>query len=240
MKKRLKIDGVLMFCIFGLLVSAEHIFLRNNQGGYISNILMNSFGMVFFIAGEIIRMSARGYKSEHSGNGQVLIKTGPYSFARNPMYLGILLITLGAVLILLKWWAAGFFIVIFIIRYKLVISQEERKLEKIFSREYLDYKNDVPRILPSIKIFSGKYISEYLPLKISWVKKEIGAANTSLLIIFFLLIWPDIKRTGFRFYRDELIEWTILSLCFIFMIFYFCRQTKDLIKNGSSQIENTL
>ncbi|MFH1441643.1 MAG: isoprenylcysteine carboxylmethyltransferase family protein [Candidatus Omnitrophota bacterium] len=240
MKKRLKIDGFLVFCIFGLLVGAENIFLRNNQGGYISNILMNTFGMVLFILGEIIRISARGYKSEHLGNGQALIKTGPYFFVRNPMYLGILLIALGVALILLKWWAAGFFTALFIIRYKFVISQEEKKLEKIFSQEYMDYKNEVPRMLPSIKIFAVKYISECLPLKISWVKKEIGAINTLLLVMFFLSIWPRIKRTGISFYSEELTEWAILTSCFICMIFYFCRQTKKTMKNGSSQIKNTL
>lgn len=240
MKKRLKIDGLFMMCIFGLLIGASHIFLRDNQGGYAGNILMNTVGMAFFVLGEIIRISARGYKFENSGSGQRLIKTGPYSFARNPMYLGIMLIASGAALILLKWWAAGLLMMLFIIRYRLVIVSEERKLEGIFSEEYLEYKNKVPRILPSIKIFFGTNISECLPLKISWVKKEIGAVNTLLLVVFFLSIWPKIRRTGIRLYQEELMELTILSLCFVSMVFYFCRQTKGVIKNGSNQIKNTL
>lgn len=186
MKKRIKIDGILIFCIFWLLVIFKDVFLRDKQASALPEIIMLSSGIVFFLTGQIIRISARGLKSEYSQNGALLIQNGPYSLVRNPMYLGVLLITAGVALILLNLWSAGVFVLLFLLRYLWVIRQEEEKLAVVFDEQYYNYRAKVPRILPSLHSLFKKDTREYLPVKKAWVKKEFGAIITLLLVILFL------------------------------------------------------
>lgn len=186
MKKRIKVDGILIFCIFWLLVIFRDVFLRGRQTLDIPEIIMLSLGVAFFLTGQIIRISARGFKSEYSQNGALLIENGPYSIVRNPMYLGILLITAGVALILLNLWSAGVFVLLFLLRYILVIRKEEKKLAVRFAQQYDNYRAKVPRIIPSSGVLFRKNILRYLPLKRAWVNRELGAVIALLLVVLFL------------------------------------------------------
>lgn len=195
MKKRLKINGVLIFFAVLLLLLFPTVFLRNSKTTLTARYLNNTvFGIAFIILGQILRVSARGYKSENSGSGRALIRSGPYAFVRNPMYLGICFIGLGIVAILFQWWVTGIFLLIFIMRYISLIFEEEKKLTALFPKEYADYCKDVPRILPLIGVIYKRDIREYLPLKLSWVKKEIGAILSVLFFTLAVKAWMDIKN----------------------------------------------
>ncbi|MBM3243381.1 MAG: hypothetical protein FJZ12_00890 [Candidatus Omnitrophica bacterium] len=91
-----------MFLAFVILATLPGIFFRRPNHNFM-NIISEIFGFSFVLLGQLIRISARGLKAENSQNGNRLIKKGPYSLVRNPMYLGIVLISLGVVLILFKW-----------------------------------------------------------------------------------------------------------------------------------------
>ena len=66
------------------------------------------------------------------------------------------------------------FIAIFIFRYLLLMLSEENKLTALFSDEYSQYCRRVPRILPSFSMLLRREVAEYLPVKVRWVKREIG------------------------------------------------------------------
>ncbi|MFX1483416.1 MAG: methyltransferase family protein [Promethearchaeota archaeon] len=75
-----------------------------------------------------------------------LIQTGPYSFTRNPIYLGNLIMLLGLVFV----WSSiviliGLILVYFVFQY--FIKREEIILEEEFGEEYRDFKNRVRRWL---------------------------------------------------------------------------------------------
>ncbi len=181
--------------------------------------------MAFILLGQLFRASARGYKSEHSGEGTLLIQGGPYSLVRNPMYLGILLIGLGIVLMFFRWWVAGVFLFIFILRYVLLIFKEEKKLLKIFPEEYPSYQLQVPRLLPSAEALLQKDIKAYLPLKPSWLKKEIGTILAVLLFTLLLESWEDIKLEGLRIYLKEAIGIFLVIIFFVYLTAYLERRT---------------
>ncbi|MCU0581611.1 MAG: isoprenylcysteine carboxylmethyltransferase family protein, partial [Syntrophales bacterium] len=126
---------------------------------------------------------SRGYKSEHSKNGNFLVRTGPYSFSRNPMYLGIILIGLGAVLTVFKLWVFIFFSAFFLVRYITLVLKEEKILKEKFGGEYSEYQNIVPRFLPRIGRLLKSNIREYLPVRLKWVKKEIGTVITLFVLL---------------------------------------------------------
>lgn len=73
------------------------------------------------------------------------VAAGPYRFSRNPMYLGLLLIHLGASLATgIFWHVALFPIVLLTIRFY-VIAREEVHLAARFGNDYRRYCNQVSR-----------------------------------------------------------------------------------------------
>ena len=74
-----------------------------------------------------------------------LVGSGPYRWTRNPMYLGMLLVYLGAALLFDVTWALVLSPVIVALVNRLVIAREERYLEAKFGEEYLQYKARVGR-----------------------------------------------------------------------------------------------
>ena len=219
MKKRLKINGIIMFLAFVVVVSFPAIFLRTE------NIVLNLwdqaaeiFGIVFILLGQLFRVSARGFKAENSKEGFALVESGPYSLVRNPMYLGIFFIGLGIVLVLFKWWALAIFIVVFIIRYVTLMLKEEKKLVESFPQLYPAYCRKVPRrIIPTLSSLLDKDISEYLPLRLAWINREVGSIVAVLLLTIIVKMWTDIKR-GPAIYLKELsivLGVILLFLCFI-------------------------
>ena len=75
----------------------------------------------------------------------LLLKTGPYTFSRNPLYVGIGSICLGLGLIFGSISATIFAALVFVGWDLYVRLFEEKILEKAFGAEYELYKNEVPR-----------------------------------------------------------------------------------------------
>ena len=238
MKRRLRINGVIIFCVFLLVTAFPNIFFRNDKAAHL-NAVAKVCGIAFILLGQILRVSGRGYKSEHSQNGEVLIQGGPYAVVRNPMYLGILLIGVGIVLMLFKWWVVCIFLLAFILRYLMLTFKEEKKLSALFSKDYRDYCKRVPRILPSITTIMKTDIVEYLPLKFQWIKKESGAILAVLLLTLFLISWEDIKNAGLNAYIKEAITIIATVILFICLVIYLSRRTATIEKDVSNKSQAT-
>jgi protein-S-isoprenylcysteine O-methyltransferase Ste14 len=239
MKRRLKINGLIMFLAILLIAIFPNIFFRK-VGAVSWDEFAEIFGIALILLGQILRASSRGYKSEYSQNGHSLIQDGPYALVRNPMYLGILLIGLGIVLMLFNWWVAAIFLCIFIVRYLLLIFKEEKKLLAMFPQAYLDYQKRVPCLLPSVDTLTQKDIAEFLPLKLSWLKKEIGSILAVLLIVLFLEGWEDMASEGLGIYLREAMLSLNVVILFICLIIYLIRWTNSLEKDASNKSKNTL
>ena len=234
MKKRLKINGFFVFFVVLLIAIFPHLFLRNEEINSFDEA-MEVFGITFILLGQIFRVSARGFKAEYSEGGHVLIQGGPYALVRNPMYLGILFIGFGIVLVLFKWWVICIFLLVFIARYIVLIFKEEKKLMATFPKDYPNYQQRVPRILPSMPMLLEKDVSEYLPLKISWLKKESGSILAVLLITLLLEAWEDIKKEGLVVYFREATIFIVTIILFICMVIYLNRRTAALEKDVSDK-----
>lgn len=78
-----------------------------------------------------------------------LVAAGPYRWTRNPMYVGAGVALCGAALFYqsaaLVAFAAGFFV----ITHLFVVVYEEPTLERTFGARYADYRNAVPRWMPT-------------------------------------------------------------------------------------------
>lgn len=225
MKKRIKINGWIIFAVLSLIAFFPKLFLRNESStGY---EIMGMLGVASMLFGQILRVSSRGYKSEHSKNGNSLAVNGPYTMVRNPMYLGIFLMGLGISLMLFQWWVISLFVAVFVLRYLLLIYKEEKKLEQIFGKEYSDYKKRVPRILPSLNTLFKRDVREYLPMKLSWLKKEIGSIVAVLSGVLLLLFWQGLRNKEMAIFFKELISIIIFVSLFIAFIIYLNRLNKN-------------
>lgn len=77
----------------------------------------------------------------------VIVRTGPYSFSRNPIYLAFSLLHLGIATWVNSLWLIATLIAAVALMALVVIPREERYLEGRFGAEYLDYTASVRRWL---------------------------------------------------------------------------------------------
>jgi protein-S-isoprenylcysteine O-methyltransferase Ste14 len=110
-------------------------------------------GLALIVIGEAIRLAgvaaAGTVTRRRSRNVQRLVTYGIFAWGRNPLYFGNFLIWMGFVTISCELWFLPLAIILFGVVYVMIVRYEEGVLESIFGREYLDYKNEVSRWIPS-------------------------------------------------------------------------------------------
>ena len=111
----------------------------------------NLLGILFFAAGLLILFLSFGlFKKKDTPilPGQkpsALVIEGPYKFTRNPMYLGVTLALLGITIYLGDILAFLAPIVFFAFVSARFVPREEKLMENLFGKKYLDYKKRVRR-----------------------------------------------------------------------------------------------
>ena len=93
-------------------------------------------------------MLLRGWAAGHLAKNQRLAAGGPYSYTRNPLYLGTALVAAGLVVASRQPALAALFTAAFALVYLPAIELEEQHLRNLFP-EYTDYAKRVPLLLPS-------------------------------------------------------------------------------------------
>jgi protein-S-isoprenylcysteine O-methyltransferase Ste14 len=76
-----------------------------------------------------------------------LVRTGPYRYTRNPMYLALTLVYFGVALFFDKTWPLGLLPLVVLALRKLVVAREEAYLERAFGHAYIEYTRAVRRWL---------------------------------------------------------------------------------------------
>lgn len=145
--------AVFYLIVLGILLPAVTNFLFFPLPPTRFDQILIVFGLVIFMAGEILAIWAKLTMGKswhhaikpHSKQEDKLITTGPFSFSRNPIYLGFLLMTFGFNLALRSFFI--FLVLVLFVILRLVIQKEEKILEDHFGKDYLDYKKRVPRFL---------------------------------------------------------------------------------------------
>ena len=76
-----------------------------------------------------------------------IIRSGPYRFTRNPLYVGLQSLLVGLSLLIGTWWGIVLLVPTFLILHYGVVRREEAYLQRKFGQEYLSYKSQVRRWL---------------------------------------------------------------------------------------------
>ncbi|HLG04891.1 MAG TPA: isoprenylcysteine carboxylmethyltransferase family protein, partial [Gemmatimonadales bacterium] len=79
-----------------------------------------------------------------------LVRSGPYGYVRNPMYIGAGLALAGAAIFYRSPALAGYALVFLAITHVFVLVYEEPTLDRLFGEEYRAYRMAVRRWLPRL------------------------------------------------------------------------------------------
>ena len=160
-----------------------------------------AYGFFLILIGEFIRINAVSYAGGRTraikDGADSLCTSGPYSRLRNPLYIGNLFIYSGVV-----FFSGGeymfhlFFMVIiyFVFQYSMIISLEEEKLLTLFGQEYLEYKKNVPRIIPRIKAWDNNQKTD--PIRFY---KTLKTEKRTLQNMFLIIILISSKEYIIKF-----------------------------------------
>ena len=117
--------------------------------------LVIGFAVVF--VGELIRfwgVSIVGAETRTTGRvgGTFLITNGPFSYVRNPLYAGNMLLYagVGVMSMALFPWMLLVAIAWFYVQYYLIVTREEEYLAAAFGAEFDEYRRNVRRFVPRL------------------------------------------------------------------------------------------
>ena len=152
------------------------------------SIISSSIGVSLILIGELIRIHSVSFigtisRTRSSSLGSKLIKEGPFSIIRNPLYAANFLITLGFVIFSNIQWIIVVATLGFIIQYHFIVIFEEDLLQKKFGDTYIEYQTTVPRWFP--KSFKNNQLIN--PFKIA-IKSENRTITAIMSILIVLLV----------------------------------------------------
>ena len=136
----------LLLLIGGLLLHAMSRGPRMVHAHHVLGLLIvaGGIGLSFFAAA---LFQARNTTKDPKGEATIFVIEMPYTFTRNPMYLGLTLVLFGFAVFYSSIAMLLAPIAFFVIIDRMVIPLEEQNLERIFGSQYIDYKTRVRRWL---------------------------------------------------------------------------------------------
>ena len=155
-------------------------FARPSPKSIVAGALVGALGLW-------IRARAAG----HLHKQEVLTTTGPYAYARNPLYLGSFILTIGTSVAARSWASALILFSYFAVFYSFVMRREERELYQLHGDAFLEYARAVPLFFP--RVMPAQLLSS-APTPFSFAQykrnREYRAAiGFLLLLLVFLAIW---------------------------------------------------
>jgi protein-S-isoprenylcysteine O-methyltransferase Ste14 len=135
-------------------------------------------GLPLIAAGELLRIWSQGSITKSVR----LSVSGPYAHTRNPLYLANGLLGAGFLLLFLNGWLLVMYGVGFFWLYRGTIRDEEDFLGKQFGSSYQDYREHVPRFIPSWQRYAGAHAQPF-----DWQLVAKHGEPITFLTVFALL-----------------------------------------------------
>ncbi|HKV37562.1 MAG TPA: methyltransferase [Blastocatellia bacterium] len=92
----------------------------------------------------------RAWASGHLKKNEVLTRTGPYAYTRNPLYFGTLILGTGVSICTGTAWFVVLFVLLYLVVYFPVMIAEADTMESLFPGQYELYKREVPLFFPRL------------------------------------------------------------------------------------------
>ncbi|CAN5815502.1 hypothetical protein BH20ACI4_BH20ACI4_14880 [soil metagenome] len=133
--------------------------------------------MTTLIIGGIVAFSGiliRAWSSGHIRKNLELAVSGPYSYTRNPLYLGSFMLGVGFTTAAGVWWLSFIFVALFLGIYLPVMRVESQELTTIFGDKYHEYAKEVPLFFP--RMTAGKKVDAKFDFQLYLRYREYRAA----------------------------------------------------------------
>ncbi len=138
-------------------------------------------------------------------HGERMLADGPYRRTRNPLYLGMLLHTLGLSLLMPPSGAVFSVVLMWIFVVRLALA-EEPFLAVRFGQAYLDYKRAVPRFLPAPKARIASAAT-----RPHWIQAILGE-------VYFLAVFVVLAVFGWSYDVQPLRQGVLISLGLLLLV----------------------
>jgi protein-S-isoprenylcysteine O-methyltransferase Ste14 len=160
--------------------------------------------LIFTGLGAWLRVWGAAYVSESilnssSINGETMLADGPYRRTRNPLYLGMLLHTIGIAILMTPTGAIVSIILLWIFQVRIALA-EESFLTQRFGQPYMQYMAAVPRFLPTPRpqiAAAGKHPH--------WLQALLGE-------LYFVAAFGVLATLGWSFNAQPLQQGLLISL----------------------------
>lgn len=145
------------------------------------------WGVAVAAVGEALRLWASGHLVK---GGPLLTRSGPYAWARNPLYLGSFLMGLGFSLAAARWEVLALFLALFLGVYLPVLQEESRRLAREHPEAYAEFAREVPLVWPRLWPSPGPS-----PSRFSWRRVLANREHLTLLgwVLGVFLLWWKAK-----------------------------------------------
>jgi protein-S-isoprenylcysteine O-methyltransferase Ste14 len=137
--------------------------------------------------GLLLRAYAAGYLHKQ----EVLTVAGPYAHTRNPLYLGSVILAVGAAAAMRSWLSATILLLYFAIFYSMVMRREEKELRLRHGSAFEQYARSVPLFFPRLwpARLAGSSGSAFLFTQYKKNHEWQASAGFLMLLGALVLIW---------------------------------------------------
>ncbi len=177
--------------VIGALFIALIVFTSSRLTGSVAGALLAFFGLLLVglsVAGRLwCSLYIAGYKN------QQLIRSGPYSMTRNPLYffsfLGFTGIGMATQSLTIGLGTA----ILFLLFYPYVIRHEESFLRREFGADFDDYMRTTPRFWPNPKLL---HEPEKWQVNPRTFRREVGDVLGFVLAVALVMLVGELHRMG--------------------------------------------
>jgi protein-S-isoprenylcysteine O-methyltransferase Ste14 len=107
-------------------------------------------GSVWLIGSAVSTLGKQWAFAARLVEGHKLVTAGPYRFVRNPIYTGMLGMLVATGLAMEHWKHLAVAVVLFAVGLVIRVRSEEKLLRAAFGKEFEDYADRVPAVVPGI------------------------------------------------------------------------------------------
>jgi len=168
-------------------------------GSHQADLWLDLVGVGLVLAGQLLRILVIGSTPIESGGqrkqvaAQRLVTAGLLNHARNPLYIGNILVMGGLVTIHNHPWVYGIGLPVTLFSYCAIVAAEEAFLSGRFGEEYAEYRRRVPRWLPKLHGLGATLRG----LSIDWRRvllQEYGSIYIALAFPLALMLYQEFVR----------------------------------------------
>jgi len=153
-------------------------------------------GFLIALTGEIIRFLGVCYiGSESRTTGRVggtkLVVSGPFSYVRNPLYIGNIFLYAGIGIMsnALFPYLLIIAVIFFIFQYYMIVLSEEEYLRKEFKEDFEDYFKNVNRFFPKFYAYKKGQTKLNFDFKKGFLSEKRTIQGFSISVILLIVIW---------------------------------------------------